>query len=114
MRKAASPWLVLTVALLLPGMGQVLNGQARRGLVMDFYMLLLGTVTYALAAPGTSTVGVLAGGLFVYAISVMDAYRVAVLRKPPTGAHWTPRHCGTTPVRRSRPARHRAASTSRP
>jgi hypothetical protein len=81
MRRAASPWLVVAVAVALPGMGQVLNDQARRGLVMVFYMLLLGAVTYALAAPGTSTVGVLAGGLFVYAISVMDAYRVAALRR---------------------------------
>jgi hypothetical protein len=72
---------VVAVAVVLPGMGQVLNDQARRGLVMVFYMLLLGAVTYALAAPATSTVGVLAGGLFVYAISVMDAYRVAALRR---------------------------------
>lgn len=86
MRRAASPWLVLAIALVLPGMGQVLNDQARRGLVMVFYMLLLGAVTYAVAAPGTSTVGVLAGGLFVYAISVMDAYRVAALRKQQTTA----------------------------
>lgn len=81
MSRPASPWLVLAVALVLPGVGQVLNDQARRGLVMDFYMLLLGAVTYAVAAPGTSAVGVLAGGLFVYAISVMDAYRVAALRR---------------------------------
>lgn len=81
MRRPAHPWLVLTIAVVLPGMGQVLNDQARRGLVMVFYMLLLGTVTYAVAAPGTSTVGLLAGGLFVYAVSVMDAYRVAVLRR---------------------------------
>lgn len=86
MRRVASPWLVLAVALVLPGMGQVLNDQARRGLVMVFYMLLLGAVTYAVAAPGTSTVGVLAGGLFVYAISVMDAYRVAALRRQQTTA----------------------------
>ena len=86
MRRAASPWLVLVVALVLPGMGQVLNDQARRGLVMVFYMLLLGAVTYAVAAPGTSPVGVVAGGLFVYAISVMDAYRVAALRRQQTTA----------------------------
>ncbi len=86
MRRAASPWLVLAAAVVLPGMGQVLNDQARRGLVMVFYMLLLGSVTYAVAAPGTSTVGVLAGGLFVYAISVMDAYRVAALRRQQASA----------------------------
>ncbi len=81
MRTPPSPWLVLVVAVVLPGMGQVLNGYAKRGLVMVFYMLLLGAVTATLAEPGTSTVGMLAGGLFVYAISVMDAYRVAALRR---------------------------------
>lgn len=81
MRRTASPWLVLAVAVVLPGMGQVLNDQARRGLLMVCYMLLLGALTSAVASPGTSTVGVLAGGLFVYAISVMDAYRVAALRR---------------------------------
>lgn len=81
MKRPPSPWLVLAVAVVLPGVGQVLNGQARRGLVLVFYMLLLGVVTASLAAPGTSTIGVLSGGLFVYAISVMDAYRVAGLRR---------------------------------
>lgn len=81
MSRPPSPWLVLAVAVVLPGMGQVLNDQPRRGLVMVFYMVLLGAVTATVAAPGTSTVGMLAGGLFVYAISVMDAYRVATLRR---------------------------------
>lgn len=81
MSRSRAPWVVLVVALVLPGMGQVLNDQARRGLVMVFYMVLLGTVTHALAAPGTSTVGAMSGGLFVYAISVMDAYRTAALRR---------------------------------
>lgn len=94
MRRAASPWLVLGVAVVLPGMGQVLNDQARRGLVMVFYMLLLGAVTYAVAAPGTSTVGVLAGGLFVYAISVMDAYRVAALRRQQASTASEPERLG--------------------
>lgn len=94
MRRAASPWLVLGVAVVLPGMGQVLNDQARRGLVMVFYMLLLGAATYAVAAPGTSTVGVLAGGLFVYAISVMDAYRVAALRRQQASTASEPERLG--------------------
>lgn len=81
MRRPLPPLLVLAVAAVLPGMGQVLNDQARRGLVMVFYMLLLGSVTYSVAAPGTSTVGMLAGGIFVHAISVMDAYRVAAVRR---------------------------------
>lgn len=75
-----SAWEVLAVAMVLPGMGQVLNGQPRRGLLMDFYMVLLAVLTYSLADPGRSLVGKLAGGLFVYAMSLMDAYRTAALR----------------------------------
>ena len=74
-------WQVLVAAIVLPGMGQVLNGQPRRGLLMDFYMVLLAFVTYALADPDRSLAGKLAGGLFVYATSVMDAYRTAALRR---------------------------------
>jgi TM2 domain-containing membrane protein YozV len=74
------PSLVLVVSLVLPGMGQVLNNQPRRGLLMVLYILLLGLLTYSLASPDASVVGRCAGGVFVYAMSVMDAYRVAVTR----------------------------------
>ena len=81
MRTPASPWLVLVVAAVLPGMGHVLNDQAKRGLVMVFYMLLFGALTLMLADADTSFVGKLAGGFFVYSLSVVDAYRTAVLRR---------------------------------
>ena len=48
------PSFVLVTSLVLPGMGQVLNDQPRRGLLMVLYMLLLGTLTYTLAGPDTS------------------------------------------------------------
>jgi hypothetical protein len=44
-------------------------------------MLLLGTITYQLTTPEHSLLGRFAGGLFVYAISVMDAYRLAAHRE---------------------------------
>jgi hypothetical protein len=62
-------------------MGQVLNDQPRRGLLMVLYMLLLGVLTSLLATPDASVVGRFAGGIFVYAMSVMEAYRVAVSRR---------------------------------
>lgn len=81
MRTPRPPALVLVVSLVLPGMGQVLNNQPRRGLLMVLYMLLLGVLTYTLASPDASIVGRCAGGVFVYAMSVMDAYREAVTRR---------------------------------
>jgi hypothetical protein len=81
MRAPLSPWLVVAVAVVLPGVGQVLNRQPFRGLGFLFFMLLLGAVTLKTAAPDVSLVGKFAGGIFVWAMSVFDAYRVARLRQ---------------------------------
>jgi len=78
--KPSHPYWVLCVAVVLPGMGQVLNNSPIRGLTMVFFMLVLGVVTFQLASPEVSIIGKFAGGLFIYALSVMDAYLWAKLR----------------------------------
>ncbi|MCG5076133.1 hypothetical protein [Paraburkholderia tagetis] len=80
MRRPFHPWVVLTAAAILPGAGQVLNRMPRRALIMVFFMLLLGFLTMQLAAPERSFVGRHAGGIFVYAIAVLDAYAVSRYR----------------------------------
>ena len=75
-----SPYFVLLVAILLPGVGQVLNNSVTRALLMLSFMLVLGYFTYQLADSSVSIVGKFAGGIFVYAISVMDAYYWAKYR----------------------------------
>ena len=79
-RPPLNPYLVLLVAILLPGFGHVLNGQARRGLIMQLFMIVLAFVTWQLAPPSASFIGKLSGGLFVYALSIPEAYRVARIR----------------------------------
>ena len=74
------PYLVLAVALFLPGMGQVLNRQPVRGLIFAFFALLLGAFTLVTADPEVSWVGKLSGGLFVHAMAALDAYKRARLR----------------------------------
>lgn len=69
----APKWVLLT-AILLPGMGQVLNNAPKRGFYMACFMIILGLITFNLAQPHISMVGKLAGGIFIYAISVLDAY----------------------------------------
>ncbi|MFX1675901.1 hypothetical protein PWR63_27210 [Paraburkholderia sp. A2WS-5] len=80
-RRPLHPWVVLAAAAVLPGAGQVLNRMPRRALIMVFFMLLLGFVTLQLAAPGRSFAGRHAGGIFVYAIAVLDAYAVSRYRR---------------------------------
>jgi len=85
------PWLVLAIAILLPGVGQLANGTPLRGLTMLFFMGLLGSFTLLTTTPEHSFLGRYAGGLFVYAMSVMDAYRWAryrheLYKRNPAGA----------------------------
>lgn len=74
------PLLVLAAAVLLPGVGQLLNNQASRGLLFLFTAIALGYVTVQYAPPDASIVGRYAGGFFIYAIAIMDAYRWAKVR----------------------------------
>ncbi len=78
--KPLHPSLVLITAILLPGMGQVLNRQPVRGLIFVFFVVLLGGFTLKTAAPEVSLVGKFAGGLFVWAMAIFDAYKTARLR----------------------------------
>jgi hypothetical protein len=75
------PYLVLAVAVLLPGCGHLLLRLQQRGLTFLFFMLLLGLVTWQLTTPEQSLLGRYAGGLFVYAISITDAYKLARVRR---------------------------------
>lgn len=75
-----NPYLVLAAAIVLPGAGQVLNRQPFRGLLFLFFMFLLGGYTLKTAAPDVSLLGKFAGGVFVYAMAIFDAYRHARIR----------------------------------
>ena len=79
-KRPPHPYLVLATAILLPGCGQVLNRQPLRGLMFLFFTGLLGALTFLAAPASASLVGHLAGGIFVYALSIPDAYRTARLR----------------------------------
>ena len=80
MNKPPHPRLVLATGLLLPGVGQVMNRQPVRGLIFVCFVVLLGGFTLTAAARGVSVVGKFAGGLFVWAMAAMDAYRTARIR----------------------------------
>lgn len=79
-RRPLHPFAILATAVLLPGFGHVLCAQPQRGLTFQLFMIILGLITWHLTTPQQSYAGRLAGGLFIYAISIVDAYRLARLR----------------------------------
>jgi hypothetical protein len=83
-RSVGHPMWTLAVAAIFPGVGQVVNRTPTRGLVFVFYMLLLGIVTFNLTTPEHSLVGRYSGGIFIYALSVLDAYKWASYRHKQT------------------------------
>jgi hypothetical protein len=70
------PYAVLALAVLGPGIGHVAVGQPQRGFGYAFFTLLLALVTWHLTTPEQSFVGRAAAGLFVWALSIPDAYRI--------------------------------------
>ena len=74
------PYIVLALAIVLPGVGHVALGQQARGFGFAFFSLLLALLTWHLTTPEQSFVGRAAGGLFVWALSIPDAYRIARIR----------------------------------
>jgi hypothetical protein len=71
------PYAVLALAMLAPGAGHVAVGQPQRGLGFAFFALLLALLTWHTTTPDQSFIGRAAGGLFVWALSIPDAYRIA-------------------------------------
>ncbi len=69
------PYVILALAIFLPGVGQVMNNTPGRGLLMVFFMIMLGMVTFYTTTPEHSVLGRFSGGIFIYAMSVIDAYR---------------------------------------
>jgi hypothetical protein len=81
MKAPPNPYVVLAVAIVLPGVGQVMNRQPLRGLFFVFFILLLGGFTLKTAGPEISFVGKMSGGLFVWAMAILDAYKTARVRR---------------------------------
>ncbi|TPI54038.1 hypothetical protein FJ417_25635 [Mesorhizobium sp. B3-1-7] len=76
----ANPYLVLGAAVVLPASGHVMLGVPVRGLQFLFFMVILGWVTTKLAPAEAGFIGRHAGGFLIYALSILDAYRIARIR----------------------------------
>lgn len=76
-RPPINPYLVLALSILMPGAGHVAVGQPQRGFGFAFFSLLLALVSWHTTTPEHSFIGRSAAGLFVWALSIPDAYRIA-------------------------------------
>lgn len=74
------PYIVLAAATLMPGAGHVMIGQPQRGFGFAAFSLLLALICWQTTGPEHSFVGRSALGLFVWALSIPDAYRAARIR----------------------------------
>ncbi|MER8474350.1 hypothetical protein NKJ36_24695 [Mesorhizobium sp. M0142] len=75
-----NPYLVLGAAIVLPASGHVVLGVPVRGLQFLFFMVILAWVTAKIAPPDASFIGRHAGGFLIYALSILDAYKIARVR----------------------------------
>lgn len=78
--KPVNPYLVLALAIVLPGAGHVVIKEAPRGLLFAFFAVFFSVLSYMTTTPDQSFIGRHAGGLFVWALSIPDAYRRARIR----------------------------------
>jgi hypothetical protein len=74
------------MAIALPGAGHIAVREAPRGLVFAFFVLFFSVLTYMTTTPDQSFVGRHAGGLFVWALSIPDAFRRGCLNFAAAGS----------------------------
>ena len=78
-----NPYVVLVLAILLPGAGHVAVRQPQRGLGFAFFAVLLALLSWYTTTPERSFIGRAAGGLFVWALSIPQANNHATIRNNP-------------------------------
>lgn len=70
-----NPRLVLLAAIVLPGSGHVLQGRAPRGLMFLFFTIILGWASSHVMPEAASFFGRHIAGIFIYGMSIIDAYK---------------------------------------
>lgn len=75
--KPMHPYAILALSLALPGSGHVFSGVPGRGLQFLFFMIVIGWATSKIAPDQATFIGRYAGGFFIYALSILDAYKIA-------------------------------------
>jgi hypothetical protein len=71
------PYAILALSTAVPGSGHVFSGVPARGLQFLFFIIVIGWATSKIAPENASFIGRYAGGVFIYALSILDAYKIA-------------------------------------
>lgn len=69
--------MLLFIASLVPSAGHVWLGQAQRGLMFLFFMIILGWISTKLMPENASFFGRHIGGIFIWGMSIIDAYQIS-------------------------------------
>jgi len=71
---------VFVSSMIVPGSGLVLLGKPARGLMYVVWMLFFGFLTYKATSPDISAIGRFSGGIAVWALSLVEVYRLVRVR----------------------------------
>jgi hypothetical protein len=74
--KPHHPYAVLAASI-VPSAGHVMLGLAPRGLTFLFFMIVFGWVSARLMPGHATFIGRHIGGVFIYGLSILDAYKIA-------------------------------------
>lgn len=69
-------WGPVLASFIIPGSGYVLLARPMRGLVMVFWMIIFGYITFHLTSQHISMLGRYAGGIAVWVISILEVYQI--------------------------------------
>lgn len=84
------PRLVLLLSILAPGAGHLALGRTGRAFGLAFFTLFFAALTWKICPADRSWIGRTAAGLFVWALSIPDAYQSAVRRRLANGRSRVP------------------------
>jgi hypothetical protein len=69
--------LTIISAMIIPGSGHVILKKPVRGLMLVFWMIAMGFITYNITDETISFIGRYAGGLLVYLLSILEVWKIS-------------------------------------
>ncbi len=77
MNKIMKRRLTIISAMIIPGSGHVILKKPVRGLMLVFWMLAMGFITYNITEESISFIGRYSGGFLVYLLSILEVWKIS-------------------------------------